>query len=75
MPYSVYGFALAMALFTTGNALVLSSAVLVGEQLAHRPGLATLPLVAQYIGLMLATLPMAHFMAKYTRRLGFLLGT
>lgn len=75
MPYSVYGFALAMALFTTGNALVLSSSVLVGTQLASQPSLATLPLVAQYIGLMLATLPMAHFMAKRTRRLGFLLGT
>lgn len=75
MPYSVYGFTLTMALFTTGNALVLSSTVMTGEQLATNPSHATLPLVAQYIGLALATLPMAHFMAKFSRRMGFLLGT
>lgn len=74
MPHSVYWLSASLALFTTGNALVLSVAVLVGAQLSDDPAYATVPLVTQYIGLILASVPMAHFMLKFGRRAGFILG-
>ncbi|MFW2168121.1 MFS transporter, partial [Enterobacter cloacae complex sp.6722794] len=58
----------------TGNALVLSVAVLVGSQLSADPAYATVPLLAQYIGLILTSVPMAHFMMRFGRRSGFILG-
>ncbi len=57
MPRSVYWLSVALALFTTGNALVLSVAVLIGSQLADDPAHATIPLLAQYIGLISASVP------------------
>lgn len=42
MPRSVYWLSAALALFTTGNALVLSVAVLIGAQLADDPAHATI---------------------------------
>ncbi len=74
MPRSVFWLAAALALFTTGNALVLSVAVLIGSQLADDPAYATVPLLAQYIGLIVASVPMAHFMMRAGRRPGFILG-
>ncbi|HIH4846699.1 TPA: hypothetical protein ACYSAQ_000914 [Morganella morganii] len=74
MPRSVYWLSAALALFTTGNALVLSVAVLIGSQLAEDPAHATIPLLAQYIGLISASVPMAHFMMRFGRRAGFILG-
>lgn len=74
MPKSVWWLAFSLALFTTGNALVLSVAVLVGEQLAKDPIYSTVPLLSQYIGLISATIPMAHFMMKYSRKAGFIIG-
>ncbi|CAG9419865.1 MFS transporter [Providencia alcalifaciens] len=74
MPRSVFWLAAALALFTTGNALVLSVAVLIGSQLADDPAYATIPLLSQYIGLILASIPMAHFMMRFGRRAGFMLG-
>ncbi|MTC41279.1 MFS transporter [Providencia sp. wls1921] len=74
MPRSVFWLAAALALFTTGNALVLSVAVLVGSQLSADPAYSTIPLLAQYIGLILTSVPMAHFMMRFGRRAGFILG-
>lgn len=74
MPRSVYWLSAALALFTTGNALVLSVAVLIGSQLAEDPAHATIPLLAQYIGLISTSVPMAHFMMRFGRRTGFILG-
>ncbi|WP_109420033.1 MFS transporter [Proteus terrae] len=74
MPKSVWWLAFSLALFTTGNALVLSVAVLVGEQLAKDPIYSTVPLLSQYIGIISATIPMAHFMMKYSRKAGFIIG-
>ncbi|OBU02633.1 MFS transporter [Morganella psychrotolerans] len=74
MPRSVFWLAAALALFTTGNALVLSVAVLIGSQLADDPAYATVPLLAQYIGLIVASVPMAHFMMRAGRRPGFIIG-
>ena len=70
MPRSVYWLSAALALFTTGNAPVLSVAVLIGSQLAEDPAHATIPLLAQYIGLISASVPMAHFMMRFGRRAG-----
>ncbi|MEQ4921937.1 MFS transporter [Proteus hauseri] len=74
MPKSVWWLAFSLALFITGNALVLSVAVVVGEQLAEDPIYATVPLLSQYIGIISATIPMAHFMMKYSRKAGFIIG-
>lgn len=74
MPRSVLWLAAALALFTTGNSLVLSVAVLVGSQLTDDPAYATLPLLTQYIGLIAASVPIAHFMMRFGRRAGFILG-
>ena len=73
MPRSVFWLAAALALFTTGNALVLSVVVLVGSQLSADPAYSTIPLLAQYIGLILTSVPMAHFMMRFGRRAGFIL--
>lgn len=74
MPRSVLWLAAALALFTTGNSLVLSVAVLVGSQLTDDPAYATLPLLTQYVGLIAASVPIAHFMMRFGRRAGFILG-
>lgn len=74
MPRSVWWLTTTLALFITGNAIVLSVAVVIGEKLATDPIHATIPLFCQYIGLILATLPIAFLMQKYSRRVGFILG-
>ncbi|EST58828.1 hypothetical protein K151_1620 [Proteus hauseri ZMd44] len=74
MPKSVWWLAFSLALFITGNALVLSVAVIVGEQLAKDPIYSTVPLLSQYIGIISATIPMAYFMMKYSRKAGFIIG-
>lgn len=62
MPKSVWWLAITLALFITGNAIVLSVAVVIGEKLATNPTYATIPLVSQYVGLILATIPIAFLM-------------
>lgn len=74
MPRSVWWLATTLALFITGNAIVLSVAVVIGEKLATDPTHATIPLLSQYIGLILATIPIAFLMQKYSRRIGFIIG-
>lgn len=74
MPKNVWWLTIALALFTTGNAIVLSTAVVIGEALSSDPSYSTIPLVSQYIGLIMATIPIAYLMQKYSRRFGFILG-
>lgn len=74
MPRSVWWLATTLALFITGNAIVLSVAVVIGENLATDPKHATIPLLSQYVGLILATIPIAFLMQKYSRRIGFIIG-
>ncbi len=74
MPKSVWWLTTTLALFITGNAIVLSVAVVVGEKLATNPTYATLPLLSQYIGLILATIPIAYVMQRYSRKIGFIIG-
>ncbi|MCW2256471.1 hypothetical protein M2263_002562 [Providencia alcalifaciens] len=62
MPKTVWWLTIALALFTTGNAIVLSVAVVIGEALSDEPTYSTIPLLSQYIGLIMATIPIAHLM-------------
>lgn len=74
MPKNVWWLTIALALFTTGNAIVLSTAVVIGEALSSDPSYSTIPLLSQYIGLIMATIPIAYFMQKYSRKFGFIFG-
>lgn len=62
------------ALAMTCSALVIAITALVGRLLAPDPGLATLPLALQFLGLMAATTPASLFMQRFGRRAGFSIG-
>ncbi|HBO22394.1 MFS transporter [Providencia sp.] len=74
MPKSVWWLAISLSLFITGNAIVLSVAVVIGESLATDPTYSTIPLLSQYVGLIMATIPIAYLMQRYSRRIGFIIG-
>lgn len=74
MPFTVWGLALAQALLTSGNILLVAVTALIGKQLAASPMLITLPVSTQFLGLIMATLPAAHLMQRLGRKLGFVLG-
>lgn len=74
MPISVWGLAIAQALLSSGNILLVSVSALIGQQLAMHPALITLPVALQFLGLILATLPAAHLMQRLGRKAGFVLG-
>src|SRR5690625_361463 len=74
MPITVWGLALAQALLTTGNILLVSVAALIGKQLATHPALITVPIALQFGGTILSTLPSAHLMQRFGRKVGFVLG-
>ncbi|PIE25251.1 MAG: MFS transporter [Neptuniibacter caesariensis] len=62
------------ALLTTGNVLLVSMVALIGQSLAPDPTLTTLPVAAQFIGLMMATIPVSLIMRRIGRKNGFYLG-
>src|SRR5690625_1265228 len=74
MPISVWGLAIAQALLTSGNILLVSVSALIGQQLAAHPSLFTLPVALQFLGLIFSTLPAAHLMQRLGRKAGFVLG-
>lgn len=74
MPITVWGLAIAQALLTTGNILLVAVSALIGKQLASHPALITVPVALQFLGMILATLPAAHLMQKMGRKVGFILG-
>lgn len=74
MPISVWGLAIAQALLSSGNILLVSVSALIGQQLAVHPALITLPVALQFLGLILSTLPAAHLMQRLGRKAGFVLG-
>ena len=74
MPITVWGLAVAQALLTTGNILLVAVSALIGKQLASHPALITLPVALQFLGMIMATLPAAHLMQKMGRKVGFILG-
>ena len=74
MPITVWGLAIAQALLTTGNILLVAVSALIGKQLASHSALITVPVALQFLGMILATLPAAHLMQKMGRKVGFILG-
>lgn len=74
MPLTVWGLALAQALLTSGNIMLVAVTALIGQQLAASSLLVTLPVSTQFLGLIMATLPAAHLMQRLGRKLGFILG-
>ena len=74
MPYTVWGLALAQALLTTGNILLVAVSALIGKQLASHPALVTAPVASQFLVLILATLPAAFLMQKLGRKKVFVIG-
>ena len=71
---NVFLLALCQALFTTANAVVITSSALAGQMLAPESGLATLPFSLQFVGTMAAIFPASMFMKRIGRRAGFALG-
>lgn len=74
MPLTVWGLALAQALLTSGNIMLVAVSALIGRQLTDNPLLITFPVAAQFVGLIMATLPAANLMQKLGRKIGFVLG-
>lgn len=74
MPITIWGLSLAQALLVTGNILLVSISSLIGQQLTDEPLLMTAPVAAQFIGLILSTMPAAHLMQKFGRKKGFVVG-
>lgn len=74
MPITVWGLAIAQALLGTGNILLVTVTALVGKQLASHPALITVPIALQFVGTILSTLPAAHIMQRFGRKIGFVLG-
>ncbi|MDF1585886.1 MFS transporter [Marinimicrococcus flavescens] len=62
------------ALFFMCNTIVISTAPLVGLQYAPDPALATVPLGAQFLGTMAATMPASLLMKRFGRRPGLAFG-
>ena len=74
MHRTIWLLALCQALLMTGNTLMIATSALVGESLAPRPGLATLPLALQFFATMLTTVPASWSMRRLGRQPGFIMG-
>jgi len=66
--------ALCQALFMTCGSLIITTAALVGVQLAPSPGLSTVPIGLMFLMVMVATLPASLFMRRVGRRNGLVTG-
>jgi MFS family permease len=66
--------ALCQALAMTTNTVLITTAALIGYDLAADKALATLPLAMRQIATMALTIPASLFMQRLGRRAGFLLG-
>jgi MFS family permease len=62
------------ALFFVANAVLISTAALVGLHLAPSPALATVPIGVQFVGALLLTMPASLLMARLGRRPGLVIG-
>lgn len=74
MHRQVFLLASAQALFQTASVLVVTVGALAGGQIASRPGLATMPIAAMFLGTAAATFPASMWMARVGRRTGFVAG-
>lgn len=67
--------AFAQAMMMSSTSLMLTAAALVGHALADDKALATLPLAASFIAIMLTSIPASLLMARIGRKRGFMLAT
>jgi MFS family permease len=67
--------ALCQALMMSANAMIVTSAALVGYALAEDKSLATVPLAVQFIAVMLTSIPASLLMGYIGRKRGFMLAT
>lgn len=67
--------ALCQALMMSGSSLIIATTSLVGFALARDKSLATLPLAAQFIAMMLTTIPASLLLQKIGRKKGFMFAT
>jgi MFS family permease len=67
--------ALCQALMMSCSSLIIATSSLVGFALAPDKSLSTLPLAAQFIAMMLTTIPAAHLLQKIGRKKGFMFAT
>ena len=65
--------AICQALMLSGTSMIVTSASLVGFELAENKSWATLPLAVQFIAIMFTTIPAALLMDRIGRRQGFML--
>ncbi|MFC1827199.1 MFS transporter [Thermodesulfobacteriota bacterium] len=61
------------ALMMSGTSLIITTAALVGFELAENRSWATLPLAAQFIATMFTTIPAALLMERIGRKQGFMI--
>ncbi len=64
----------AQALYMACSLIAITLTSLVGARLAPDPGLATLPLALQVVGVLVATQPLSMLMQRHGRRSGLMLG-
>jgi MFS family permease len=67
--------AVAQSLMMSSNSLIVASAALVGAMLAGDKSLATLPLAAQFVAIMLTSIPASMLMDRIGRKPAFMLVT
>jgi len=67
--------AICQALMMSGASLIITTAALVGFDLAENRSWATLPLAAQFIATMFTTIPAALLMERIGRKQGFMLAS
>jgi predicted MFS family arabinose efflux permease len=72
---NVLQLSLAQAVQLSVSSLMVTSASIIGAQLATNKALATLPLALQFVAVMLTTIPASMLMGAIGRRLGFLFAT
>ena len=71
---NVWRMGISQALMMTVMNVNLTNTALVGSLLAPVPWLVTLPISIQFIAVMVATIPASLLMARFGRRLIFLIG-
>lgn len=74
MNKNVLLLAICQGLITTGNILLVTISALVGQALSPSASFITLPVAAQMLGLLMATIPASLIMAKTGRKIGFSIG-
>ena len=75
MNRKIWQLSLAQALMLSVNSLIVTTAAIVGYQLADHKSMATLPTALQMTSVMLASYPASMMMYRYGRRAGFLIAS